>query len=340
MTTATISPITETTRNTLKNTFIRTHGWEHAEQHPIPGDASFRHYTRLIDPTTQQSCICMDAPPPEKTAPFIEVTHILHDSGVSAPRILAQDNEHGFLLLEDLGNNSFTKLLAENNSQEELLYRHAINACCLMQNHNCNTLPPYSTTLLLQEVQLFTEWYIPLIEAPLTSTDKQHYKTLWQKDILSQLDNSCQVIVHRDYHADNLLWLNTRNAYKKVGIIDYQDAVLGHPAYDIVSLLEDARRDVSATTVNHALNYYFKQQPHINQEHFMRDYAILGAQRNLKIIGIFARLHSRDSKPHYLDYLPRVWNHLAHDIQHPALSLLKEWLYTHLPSNKHTLLQP
>lgn len=314
------------------NNFLKQHQWDDVMRTPIVGDCSFRSYERLKKITGEQ-CILMDAPPPENVQPFISVSQLFEEAELSSPHILAKDEKNGFLLLEDLKNDSFTKKLAENNRLELELYKHAIEACCLLQQHQGkHTLVPYSEKKLIEELQLFTDWYLPHLNSQLTDVQKTSFVSLWKEQLFPLLDHTTQVIVHRDYHADNLFWLPERTNAQQVGIIDYQDAVIGHPAYDVVSLLEDARRDVSPTTVKEVLEHYISLSPNIDHNQFMQDYAIIGAQRNLKITGIFARMDKRSNKPEYLNYLPRVLDHIAHDLSHPTLSPLVEWLKKHTPS--------
>ncbi len=271
---------------------------------PLAGDASNRHYERIH--VGGKTFMLMVAPPAtEDVRPFLHMDEILLGAGLNAPDIISQDVENGLLLLEDFGDDSFSNVLRVGGD-EQGLYTQAIEV--LDQLPRDADLPKYSVEKMLQEVLLYIDWRA-------NDADKASFVALWEK-LISQLSANNGVVM-RDYHADNLMWLPARDGVQKVGLLDFQDAVIGNVAYDYVSLLEDARRDVSADVVAKILRG--------KSEEFLRDYAILGAQRNLKIIGIFHRLNKRDGKPRYLDFLPRVWAHFRNDLQHPALAPLKTW---------------
>ena len=287
--------------------FLARNGLEGAEREALRGDASHRHYQRIIK--NNQKFILMIAPPDkEDIRPFIKIDNILREAGFSAPEIIASDLEYGLLLLEDLGDDLFSRILADKIADERQLYFEAVKLLAKLPKKA--DLPPYSEEKLLAEASLLTEWH-------LTQANSEEYLKIW-RELLAKLDNSQQVLVLRDYHADNLIWLPGNRASQRIGLLDFQDAVIGHPAYDLVSLLEDARRDVDKNIVGEVLK--------TKNGKFLRDYFILGAQRNCKIIGIFNRLHKCDGKSEYLKYLPRVWAHLRADLQHPALGDLKMWI--------------
>lgn len=306
--------------------FLSQNGFKGAERQKLPSDASFRRYERILK--DGRAYMLMDAPPPkEDVRPFIHIAKHLKAQGFSAPNILAEDVSQGFLLLEDLGDDSYTKLLLVNPSLEETLYRHAVEALAkLHQKPLPEPLAPYNAEKLLQEVMLLPEWLLPLVhKGGATPEATQTYKALWQPLIPAMLP-ATPVLVLRDYHADNLMWLPEREDDRKVGMLDFQDALAGHPAYDLVSLLEDARRDVPRPLAKKMIAHYLVQMPKTDAATFHTAYALLGAQRNCKILGIFARLCARDGKAHYLKFLPRVWAHVEHDLHHPALTELKVWL--------------
>ena len=290
--------------------FLAKNHLQSAKIEPLQGDASFRRYARIIG--SDKSYMLMIAPPEkEDMRPFVNVDSILRGAGLKAPEIIDIDYHSGYMLLEDFGNDSYTKVLANNPSRELELYRAAIGVLEALPTQ-CD-IPPYSEQKLLDEAALLTDWYA-------TNANREEYLNIW-RNILSKLDNSKKILVMRDYHADNLMWLKNGD----VGLLDFQDALLGHPAYDYVSLLEDARRDVDKATVKEILKD--------KDENFMRDYFILGAQRNCKIIGIFNRLKKRDGKDNYLKYLPRVWAHLRGDLEHPALAEMKAWINNNVREN-------
>jgi len=275
----------------------------------IAGDASFRSYYRIF--LDKKNFILMFAPPShERIDHFIAIDKFLYENNFSAPEIIAIDEKEGFILLEDFGDETYGRVLAKNSSQELALYK---NACdCLIELHKIappSGLETYNHALLFREVMLFVDWYLPHIKkTELTLAQKSQFKNLWF-DIFDLLSRDSQILVLRDYHADNLMILPERKNYKSVGLLDFQDAVIGSKAYDLVSLLEDARRDVAKKTQDEVLQYYVNKT-NIDEKNFVRDYKILSLQRNIKIVGIFARLAIRDSKPHYLNLLPRVVGHI------------------------------
>lgn len=315
--------------------FLSAHGFEGAALHPLTGDASFRRYIRVRKAGKQ--AMLMDAPPDkENTAAYLAIAEHLLAHGYSAPSILAHDVAAGLMLLEDLGDDSFTALLKQEPGRERELYEAAIDI--LAEWHGKKppladaahlALARYDHHSLMREAQLFADWYLPQVagkeNAPALGAD---YMGLWAR-ILSQASPAATHFVHRDYHADNLFWLPGRQGSRRVGLLDFQDALYGDPAYDVVSLLEDARRDVPADVAEAMLTRYLSATG-IPRDPFIAAYHVLGAQRNSKIVGIFVRLAARDGKPQYLNYLPRVWKHLERDIAHPALKDLQRWLNTYI----------
>lgn len=320
-------------RGAAIETFLRRSGWGGAERCPLAGDASFRRYERVRGAGKQ--AVLMDAPPPwEDVRPFIATTAKLAACGVSVPAIIAADEAAGFLLLEDLGDAIFTRLLAENPSREEELYRAAVAALVAVVQGSARQaewprdMKPYDMDAYLREAGLFAEWFLPQVMGiERARARRKEYLALW-RDTIAQAPLRQSCLVHRDYHADNLLWLEGRLGHRAVGMLDYQDALWGDPAYDLVSLLEDARRDVQPVTVKQCVAQ-FTSTLH-ETEDFTQRYAVLGAQRNAKIIGIFTRLCVRDGKAQYLGYLPRVWGHFLHDLAHPVLAPVRHFVDTHV----------
>lgn len=331
-----------TEREIAIKTFLHAHGWEKANRNRIPGDASFRGYERLeLD---GKKAILMDAPPShEDVRPFVKIDHYLRALHLNAPEIKAQDDTNGFLLLEDFGNDSFTKILNGQSPlsaqyTEKELYKSAVDILVQLQQARMfpENIPPYDEAVLQREVLLLIEWYLPFIglynEATLNEL-KEEFIALWKK-LYPIATEGKRVTILRDYHADNLMWLPERDSVQKVGLLDFQDALIGSPAYDLVSLLEDARRDVSPQTQTEMIDYFIKQSDQKDSDAFKKAYATLGAQRNSKIVGIFCRLAIRDGKIRYLSYLPRVWAHLENDLAHPALEELKQWMDRVIPPSK------
>lgn len=322
-----------------RDDFIARAGWDDASAVVVAGDASNRSYDRLTK-ADGQTAILMNAPPEkgEDVRPFVKILNVLRNHGLEAPELIAADHTHGFLLLEDLGDNLFARICQTEPALENTLYRAAIDVLLQLQ-----TLPapkdvaPYDLTAYLRETDLITDWYLPSVTGqPVEQALKDDYRAKITA-ACNAIEPVSPVLVLRDYHAENLLWLPERLGCHKVGLLDFQDALMGHPAYDLVSLLEDARRDTSQELQSEMKNYFIKTAS-FNPNAFNYAYATIGAQRNLKIIGIFARLCVRDAKPHYVDLIPRVWAHLQHDLEHPALAGLKNWVDHNLPEPSPTIL--
>jgi N-acetylmuramate 1-kinase len=327
--------MTQSERSEQIRDFLARHHYGDAELHPLPGDASFRRYIRVRK--DGQSYMLMDAPPDRETVkPFVAMAQYLYRAGYSVPGILAQDVTHGLLLLEDLGADSFTAVLKSQAGVELELYAAAIDVLAewhRMEPDPAFILPKYDEALLMREVCLFADWYLPqAVGREQAIVLRSEYVELW-RSIFTKSALGTECLVHRDYHADNLMWMPRRDGAKRVGLLDFQDGVYGDAAYDVVSLLEDARRDVSGPLASAMLERYIAASG-AYKERFMMTYAVLGAQRNSKIIGIFCRLAARDNKFAYLSYLPRVWKHLENDLSHPVLQPLKAWLDKHVPGDK------
>lgn len=322
-------------QNTI-NEFLEKNNLSNAIRFTLSSDASFRSYERISGDA--KSLMLMDAPPEkEDIEPFINMANYLKRRGFSAPEIYAVDVENGLMLLEDIGDDSFTNVLSgksplSDKYSEMELYQAAIDVLIQLDRSTLPTkTPEYDGELLMRECKLLTHWYLPNLgqTADIASAFIE-YEQIWQQ-LLQFNKISDDVVVLRDYHADNLMWLPERCGVENVGLLDFQDAVIGSPVYDIVSLLEDARRDVSRSVVEQCKKHYLNNRKSIDKKDFDAAYAILAAQRNCKIIGIFARLALRDSKPKYLDYLPRVWGHLESGLWHPALIPLRNWLDKNIP---------
>lgn len=330
--------MTRPDRSKEMDQFLHRTGWHGATRAMLAGDASFRRYERVRWNDT--IAVLMDAPPPwEDVRPFVAVTELLTTSGVSVPAILAADADEGFLLLEDLGDSIYTRLLKADATRETEFYHAAVDALVAIhrasQHHRASfaqALKPYDEAVYLREAALFVEWFLPqVVGMESAHALRDAYREAWRA-VLANAPLKRTTLVHRDYHADNLLWLADREGHRAVGMLDYQDALWGDPAYDLVSLLEDARRDVGAHTAYSSYARFLEAMGEEPSE-FAERYAILGAQRNAKIIGIFTRLCVRDGKPHYLDYLPRVWAHFEGDLKHPALAPVKAFVDAHVPGD-------
>ena len=318
-------------------TFLAENDLDVATLEPLADDASFRRYFRVRG--EGRGVVLMDAPPGrEDVRPFLTIADCLRGYGYSAPEILAVDPERGFVLLEDLGDDKLSALVTAGQIGPAH-YELAVDLLADLHERPIPTdVPPYDQTLLMAEVGLFVDWYVPNTEARTCSGEAVSiFNNLWQQ-ALGAYAGVREVLVLLDYHADNLMWLGGRPGLAKLGLLDFQDAVIGHPAYDLVSLLEDARLDVDRYLAETMLSRYIATTGRDSDE-FRTAYAILGAQRNTKIIGIFTRLSARDEKPGYLELIPRVWRYLENDLSHPALADLRQWYDHHLPPQLRTVVQ-
>lgn len=273
----------------------------------------------------------MDAPPPvEDVRPFVRIAHRLLALGLSAPRILAADEALGFLLVEDLGDRRVGPELAAGRADEDDVYARAVDLLVHLQAHEAPPdLAPYDRAALVAEVMLFLEWYLP---AAGIDADPHAFIAAWDEawaEVLAETA-AAPVLVLRDYHADNLMLLPPERAAFGLGLLDFQDALAGHPAYDLVSLLQDARRDVPRRLEARMIER-FTHARGLDPVRFRAAYEVLGAQRNVKILGIFVRLRDRDGRTGYVERLPRVWAYLARNLAHPALAPVARWFRTHVP---------
>jgi len=308
--------------------FIDAAGWQSAEILPLAGDASFRRYFRIVDGARR--AILMDAPPPhEDPGPFLSVGQWLCDNGFAAPEILARDLTQGLVLLEDFGDERLREHVDAVPQDEAPLYERGVDLLVDLHKFPAqNGLAPYDRAVYQREAGLLTEWFCP---AAGLNVDAAAYSAAWDAVLpIAELDDAPVVTVLRDYHAENIMLLPDLGRSHGLGLLDFQDALAGHPAYDLVSFLQDARRDVSPAVEAAMLAHY---QAHARcSADFEAAYAVLGAQRNAKIIGIFTRLCQRDGKPRYLDFLPRMWGLLERDLAHPALAPVTRWFDENVPA--------
>lgn len=338
--------------------FVKKAGWGGAIALPLAGDASTRSYERLekkgrravlmIAPPGAEAAACpANAAPKQRRAlgynalarlagpnlnAFVSLSKNLKMAGLSAPEIYAADPAAGFALIEDLGDDLFARII--DREDEALLYRSAIDALIMLRAANLPrpvsddyTMLDYDLTALAAEADLFVDWYWPLKHGKdISNKQRTEYIALW-RDQLGKL-SAPHSFVLRDYHAENLIWLPDRSGVERVGMIDFQDALYGCAAYDLVSLLEDARRDVDPAFARDMVDYYAQRAAALgafDRATFERDYAVLAAQRNAKILGVFARLARRDKKPRYLELLPRVEGHFRRDLQRPQMTSLQKF---------------
>jgi len=340
---------------------IEASGFADAERVYLQGDASSRSYTRLVLP--DRSAILMDSPsqpdgPPiqrglpysrlvhlaEDVKPFVAMDRALVAQGLSAPVIYAADLDAGLLVLEDLGRESV--VAGDPPAPIRERYETAMGVLATLHTRPLpqtlhvaprveRPLPLYDVAALLAETDLMLDWYLPWRGVKLDGVVREEFHLLW-RSALNPVLAEPQTWVLRDYHSPNLIWLPEREGLRRIGLIDFQDAVLGPAAYDVVSLAQDARVDVPEQLELHLVGLYAKARreadPTFDVRSFARSYAIMGAQRATKILGIFARLDRRDGKPHYLKHLPRIRRYLARCLGHQELGSLRGWYASVLPT--------
>jgi len=326
------------TREQLIADFLTKAGWGGADRKVLAADASFRRYDRLH--LSGRPAVLMDAPPPkEDVRPFLRIARHLLSLGYSAPDILAEDAETGFLLLEDLGDATFTRLL-DAGEAELPLYQMAIDLLIDLHRQAVpENVPPYDREKLLTEASLLTDWYAPAVGIELDHVARAAYLAAWS-DVLPLAHAMPDALVLRDFHVDNLMRVEGRGGIAACGLLDFQDALIGPVTYDLVSLLEDARRDIAPATRAAGRRRYLDAFPELSPEAFDASWACLAAQRHAKVIGIFTRLCRRDGKPHYLGHIPRVWRLLDEAARHPGLAPVKAWLDRHIPADKRAVPAP
>lgn len=308
--------------------FLTSAGWGDAAIDPIPGDASFRRYFRLTNADGKPGMLMHAPPPHEDPVPFLNVAQWLSGQGLRAPEIYAHDAAQGWVLLEDFGDDRMRDWLDDNPDRERAAYEGAIDALVDLHRKPAGPFAPYDMPTYAREAALLTEWYCP---AQGLDVDAAGYDAAWEEALAPMIARqSPGVTVLRDYHAENIMLLGDPAARAPQGLIDFQDALVGHPAYDLVSLLQDARRDVSEELEAAMLARYLERAD--ADEHFAADYARLGAQRNAKIVGIFTRLFKRDGKPRYPTLIPRVWKAMERDLAHPALAPVASWFDANIPA--------
>ena len=317
-------------REGQRRAFAVRAGWGNAAHQPLAGDASARRYERLT--RGDATAVLMDDPPPgHSVGPFVRIARLLRGMGHSAPEVLGADEAQGFALLEDLGDDSLSALLAgpDASSLERSLYEAATDVLIDLHRRPVPPdLPHYDPAWLLSDAALFLETAIGDVAEPAVVAE---FEPAWRWP-LEEATRGPQVLCLRDFHAGNLMWLPARgdggrvtSGIGRVGLLDFQDARLGPPAYDLVSLLQDARRDLGEGLEQAMVARYLDASPNLDEGAFRAAYTILGAQRAVRIIGVFHRLAKRDNKPSYLAHLPRVWGHLDANLDHPSLARVRAW---------------
>lgn len=341
--------------------FLAEAGFEDAARIPLQGDASSRRYERLQ--RGGRSFILMDAPrrpdgPPmrdgkpysalahlaEDVTPFVALARALRERGLHAPDVYAADLAAGFLILEDFG----TEGVTAHDPPAPIAERYTAALDALVALHRAETpdalhvapslnyhVPAYDLGALMIEAELLLDWYLPQQRRALSPEARADFVALWS-EMLKAAVAAAPTWVLRDYHSPNLIWMRNLEGIARVGVLDFQDAVMGPAAYDVVSLLQDARVDVPETLEDALVSRYMKARRAADREfdlgEFVELYALMGAQRATKILGIFARLAKRDNKPQYLRHQPRVWRNLRRSLSHPTLVRLKDWYDAHVPA--------
>ena len=304
--------------------FLARHGWDGARIAPLAGDASFRRYFRVH--RGDATAVLMDAPPHlEDSTPFLAIGKTLDTLGFSAPQPLAVDLAAGLVLLEDFGDDRVGPVLARDPGRETGVYVTAVDILAALHDHPATGVAPYATPELLREARLFPDWYLPAVGVAEAPGYDAAWAGLWPAVLAGP-----PVLTLRDYHADNLMIID-RPGLRGLGLLDFQDALAGHPAYDLVSLLQDVRRTVSPALEAAMIDRYLAARS-VDAAAFRTAYDILGAQRNIKILGVFTRLAVRDGKAAYLDFHPRLWELVTRNLAAPALAPVANWFAAHVPA--------
>lgn len=344
-----------------EHALLEASGYGGATREHIQGDASTRSYERLL--LEDGSAILMKAPagkdgPPirqgrtygeiaklaQNMEPFVALSRGLRARGFSAPEIYAADLNSGLLLIEDLGSEGV--VAGDPAAPIEERYAAAVDLLAALHKQELPValpvaprieyaIPRYDLDAFLIEAELLLDWYLPHRGAkPADAVEREIFRALWRDALIEPLSVP-QTWVLRDFHSPNLLWLEHREGLQRIGLLDFQDALIGPAAYDVASLLMDARCTVSEETEVRLLSQYaiarLTADPSFDHAKFAAHYMIMGAQRATKVLGIFARLNKRDGKPQYLQHIPRVWNYLARALEHPALSSIKNWYVSNVP---------
>ena len=319
------------TRDNLRTAFVANAGWAAAQMSHLAGDASNRTYFRLVADDGRQ-VVLMDAPPEkgEDIQPFVKIAQYLTAHGLSAPEVFHIDDTAGFLLIEDLGDRLFAREMVSDPTVQMPLYRAAADVLSHLHATPPPALDTYGSEITVPLAALAYDWYL----SGATGCANETARNLFSKSFLSIIapyDTALDVMIQRDYHAENLLWLPDRHGIRRVGLLDFQGAVLGHVAYDLMSVLQDARRDVPPEIAEAVKTYFIAENNHLSDD-FEAAYAVFGLQRNLRILGVFARLCLRDGKASYVDLMPRVWGHVQTNLRHPILADIAPMILRDLPA--------
>jgi len=341
--------------------FVAESGYSEAQRSRVQGDASTRLYERLM--LGDKHVILMNSPrrpdgPPvrdgkpysaiahlaDNVMPFVAMANGLRQYGFSAPTIYHAELDQGLLILEDLGDERVVSGEPPGPIKER--YEIAVDALLALHQHRLpdtlpvaphveHRIPYYDLNAFLIEAELLLDWFLPRLQAPIPDSERDSFRALWRELLQPAIDAPATWVL-RDFHSPNLLWLPRRTELGRLGLLDFQDAVMGPPAYDLASLLQDARVDVPEQIELALLGRYVRGRRQVDADfdptQFIRIYVTLAAQRASKILGIFARLDMRDGKPQYLRHMPRVWGYLQRSLSHPALESLNAWYIAHVPA--------
>ncbi len=306
-------------------------GFAAARRVPLARDASFRHYDRVTG--GPRPAVLMDAPPPqEDIRPFVAIARHIAGIGLSAPEIIAQDATHGLLLIEDLGDGTYPARFAAGDD-EATLTEAAVDAMAVLHAAPPPAgLPQWDSAAMARTAAAtFLDWWWPAaMGAPASAAIRAEFAAAIT-DLCAPLATGPAGFVHRDFFAANLMWLPDRQGARRTGILDFQDAAIGHPAYDLVSLIEDARRDIDPGLRAAMVARYLSLRPDLDAGAFRAAMAICAAQRHLRVAALWVRLDRRDGKPHYLAHGQRTWGLLAAALRHPAAAPLARFLDAHVP---------
>lgn len=308
-------------RNAIVENFVANSPWHNWVCAPIAGDASARRYLRLT--SGSDTVILMDAPleNDEETQPFVELANFLNARGYAAPEVLAHNPEQGIIILSDLGEIDFAQWLLAKPADEQMLYQSATDILLGLEDIDAP-----------QHLKQMT----PTVGAEMVAIIGTHYSHKGTNDLCAQVHLALETfapdpntLALRDFHAENLIWRSEKIGDDRVGLLDFQDAFLAPPGYDLASLLRDARRNVSPQVADAAIDYFAERTK--AKGPFRTSLACLGVQRNLRILGVFARLVTDLAKPRYLAFMPRVWGHIVQDLQDPALADLRQAVMDTVP---------
>jgi aminoglycoside/choline kinase family phosphotransferase len=327
----------------LQQEFAEKNGWGDADIFPLPSDASTRSYTRLV--RGDESCLLMDAPPEtEKLPEYLIVGAHLRGLGLRAPEVYAANEADGFALIEDFGDRTFTYCL-DRGEDEEFLYDKAVDVLLHFQRETAASagsiaLPSYDMDLMLEEVSRFLLWFVPAVRGEeVSEAERQDFNQAWH-EVLVEVAEKHTSFVFRDFHVDNLMLLEGAEGVQSIGVLDFQDALIGSPAYDLMSLIEDARRDISPATRIRILNRYFAAFPGLDQAETLAEVNLLAAQRHTKVAGIFAKLIKERGQTQYLAHLPRVLRLLSSALDAPELTQVRAMTEALVPGFEKAELLP